>query len=198
MSPHVEAIADEFTATRRLARRRLRNSAMRSSRRPRRTGAIRSSRSCGTSPATSSRGSRISGRATARSRGAIATMNSCCGRVTERELLREMGAGMARAAGRARRAQRRRSAGHGHDSSSAAADRSGAAAIAGTHRLSRRSDRLPGQADSQRRLAMSEYPARRGSAAHNARGADESAKAHARVLDQSHSIQPPPTTTSSS
>ena len=37
-----------------------------------------------------------------------------------------------------------------------------------------------------------------GSAAHNARGADESAKAHARVLDQSHSIQPPPTTTSSS
>ena len=37
-----------------------------------------------------------------------------------------------------------------------------------------------------------------GSAAHNARGADESAKAHARALDQSHSIQPPPTTTSSS
>lgn len=37
-----------------------------------------------------------------------------------------------------------------------------------------------------------------GSAAHNARGADESAKAHARVLDRSHSIQPPPTTTSSS
>jgi uncharacterized damage-inducible protein DinB len=37
-----------------------------------------------------------------------------------------------------------------------------------------------------------------GSAAHNARGADESAKAHARVLDQVHSIQPPPTTTSSS
>jgi uncharacterized damage-inducible protein DinB len=37
-----------------------------------------------------------------------------------------------------------------------------------------------------------------GSAAHNARGADESAKAHARVLDQAHSIQPPPTTTSSS
>jgi hypothetical protein len=37
-----------------------------------------------------------------------------------------------------------------------------------------------------------------GSAAHNARGADESAKAHARMLDQSHSIQPPPTTTSSS
>ena len=37
-----------------------------------------------------------------------------------------------------------------------------------------------------------------GSAAHNARGADESAKAHARVLDGSHSIQPPPTTTSSS
>ena len=37
-----------------------------------------------------------------------------------------------------------------------------------------------------------------GSAAHNARGADESAKTHARVLDQSHSIQPPPTTTSSS
>jgi uncharacterized damage-inducible protein DinB len=37
-----------------------------------------------------------------------------------------------------------------------------------------------------------------GSAAHNARGADESAKAHTRVLDQSHSIQPPPTTTSSS
>jgi uncharacterized damage-inducible protein DinB len=36
-----------------------------------------------------------------------------------------------------------------------------------------------------------------GSAAHNARGADESAKAHARVLE-SHSIQPPPTTTSSS
>jgi hypothetical protein len=36
-----------------------------------------------------------------------------------------------------------------------------------------------------------------GSAAHNARGADESAKAHARIL-QSHSIQPPPTTTSSS
>ena len=36
-----------------------------------------------------------------------------------------------------------------------------------------------------------------GSAAHNARGADESAKAHARVLD-AHSIQPPPTTTSSS
>jgi hypothetical protein len=36
-----------------------------------------------------------------------------------------------------------------------------------------------------------------GSAAHNARGADESAKAHARMLD-SHSIQPPPTTTSSS
>ena len=37
-----------------------------------------------------------------------------------------------------------------------------------------------------------------GSAAHNARGADESAKTHARVLDQSHSIQPPPTTTSAS
>ena len=37
-----------------------------------------------------------------------------------------------------------------------------------------------------------------GSAAHNARGADESAKAHARILDQSQSIQPPPTTTSSS
>ena len=37
-----------------------------------------------------------------------------------------------------------------------------------------------------------------GSAAHNARGADESAKAHARVLGQAHSIQPPPTTTSSS
>ena len=37
-----------------------------------------------------------------------------------------------------------------------------------------------------------------GSAAHNARGADESAKAHARMLDQAHSIQPPPTTTSSS
>jgi hypothetical protein len=37
-----------------------------------------------------------------------------------------------------------------------------------------------------------------GSAAHNARGADESAKAHARVLDESHSIQPPPTTTSAS
>jgi uncharacterized damage-inducible protein DinB len=37
-----------------------------------------------------------------------------------------------------------------------------------------------------------------GSAAHNARGADESAKAHARMLDHSQSIQPPPTTTSSS
>lgn len=37
-----------------------------------------------------------------------------------------------------------------------------------------------------------------GSAAHNARGADESAKAHARALDPSHSIQPPPTTRSSS
>jgi uncharacterized damage-inducible protein DinB len=37
-----------------------------------------------------------------------------------------------------------------------------------------------------------------GSAAHNARGADESAKAHTRMLDQFHSIQPPPTTTSSS
>ena len=37
-----------------------------------------------------------------------------------------------------------------------------------------------------------------GSAAHNARGADESAKAHTRMLDQSQSIQPPPTTTSSS
>jgi uncharacterized damage-inducible protein DinB len=37
-----------------------------------------------------------------------------------------------------------------------------------------------------------------GSAAHNARGADESAKTHARVLDGAHSIQPPPTTTSSS
>lgn len=37
-----------------------------------------------------------------------------------------------------------------------------------------------------------------GSAAHNARGADESAKAHAKVLGQAHSIQPPPTTTSSS
>ena len=37
-----------------------------------------------------------------------------------------------------------------------------------------------------------------GSAAHNARGADESAKAHARALDQSHSIQPPPMTRSSS
>src|SRR5687767_8667725 len=36
-----------------------------------------------------------------------------------------------------------------------------------------------------------------GSAAHNARGADESAKAHARALE-SQSIQPPPTTTSSS
>ena len=36
-----------------------------------------------------------------------------------------------------------------------------------------------------------------GSASHNARGADESAKAHTRMLDQSHSIQPPPTTTSS-
>jgi hypothetical protein len=37
-----------------------------------------------------------------------------------------------------------------------------------------------------------------GSAAHNARGADESATAHARALDQSHSIQPPPMTRSSS
>jgi uncharacterized damage-inducible protein DinB len=37
-----------------------------------------------------------------------------------------------------------------------------------------------------------------GSAAHNARGADESAKGHARLLEQSHSIQPPPTTRSSS
>lgn len=37
-----------------------------------------------------------------------------------------------------------------------------------------------------------------GSAAHNARGADESANAHARLLNQAHSIQPPPTTTSSS
>ena len=38
-----------------------------------------------------------------------------------------------------------------------------------------------------------------GSAAHNARGADESAKAHARAaLERAHSIQPPPTTTSSS
>jgi hypothetical protein len=37
-----------------------------------------------------------------------------------------------------------------------------------------------------------------GSAAHNARGVDESAKAHTRMLDQSHSIQPPPTTRSSS
>jgi uncharacterized damage-inducible protein DinB len=37
-----------------------------------------------------------------------------------------------------------------------------------------------------------------GSAAHNARGADESAKTQARMLGQSHSIQPPPTTTSSS
>jgi len=37
-----------------------------------------------------------------------------------------------------------------------------------------------------------------GSAAHNARGADESAKAHAMTLDDAHSIQPPPTTTSSS
>ena len=37
-----------------------------------------------------------------------------------------------------------------------------------------------------------------GSAAHNARGADESAKAHARALDQSHAIQPPPMTRSSS
>jgi uncharacterized damage-inducible protein DinB len=37
-----------------------------------------------------------------------------------------------------------------------------------------------------------------GSAAHNARGADESAKTHARVLNQTQSIQPPPTTTSSS
>jgi uncharacterized damage-inducible protein DinB len=37
-----------------------------------------------------------------------------------------------------------------------------------------------------------------GSAAHNARSADESAKAHAQILNQSHSIQPPPTTTSSS
>jgi uncharacterized damage-inducible protein DinB len=37
-----------------------------------------------------------------------------------------------------------------------------------------------------------------GSAEHNARGVDESAKAHTRMLDQSHSIQPPPTTTSSS
>jgi uncharacterized damage-inducible protein DinB len=37
-----------------------------------------------------------------------------------------------------------------------------------------------------------------GSAAHNARGANESAKAHARALGDAHSIQPPPTTTSSS
>jgi uncharacterized damage-inducible protein DinB len=37
-----------------------------------------------------------------------------------------------------------------------------------------------------------------GSAAHNARGADESAKTHVRALEGSHSIQPPPTTTSSS
>jgi hypothetical protein len=37
-----------------------------------------------------------------------------------------------------------------------------------------------------------------GSAAHNARGADESAKAHAKVLERTHSIQPPPSTTSSS
>ena len=37
-----------------------------------------------------------------------------------------------------------------------------------------------------------------GSAAHNARGVDESAKAHTLMLDLSHSIQPPPTTTSSS
>jgi uncharacterized damage-inducible protein DinB len=37
-----------------------------------------------------------------------------------------------------------------------------------------------------------------GSVAYNARGAEESAKAHAKRLDQAHSIQPPPTTTSSS
>jgi len=37
-----------------------------------------------------------------------------------------------------------------------------------------------------------------GSAAYNARGADESARAHAKMLNQSQSIQPPPTTTSSS
>jgi uncharacterized damage-inducible protein DinB len=37
-----------------------------------------------------------------------------------------------------------------------------------------------------------------GSTAHNARAADESAKAHARALDQAHSIQPPPMTRSSS
>jgi uncharacterized damage-inducible protein DinB len=36
------------------------------------------------------------------------------------------------------------------------------------------------------------------SAAHNARGADESATAHAKALSRAHSIQPPPTTTSSS
>ena len=81
--------------------------------------------------------------------------------VTKCRAAREMGAGMARAARRARRTHRRRSAGHGHDSSSAAAHRSGAAAVPRTHRLSHRPDRLPGQADSQRRLAMSEYSARR-------------------------------------
>jgi uncharacterized damage-inducible protein DinB len=37
-----------------------------------------------------------------------------------------------------------------------------------------------------------------GSTAHNARNADESAKAHARMLERTHSIQPPPTTASSS
>jgi uncharacterized damage-inducible protein DinB len=37
-----------------------------------------------------------------------------------------------------------------------------------------------------------------GSAAHNQRGADESAAAHARALGRLQSIQPPPTTTSSS
>ena len=35
------------------------------------------------------------------------------------------------------------------------------------------------------------------SAAHNARGADESAKSHARVLGQAQSVQPPTTTSSS-
>ncbi len=56
----------------------------------------------------------------------------------------------------------------GHDSPSAAAHRSGAAAIAGAHRVSHRPDRLPGQTDSQRRLAMSEYSARRISGAQRA------------------------------
>ena len=57
-----------------------------------------------------------------------------------------------------------------HDPAPAAAYRPGAAAVAGAYRVSHRPDRVSGEADSQRRLAMFEYSARRVGGAQRARG----------------------------